>query len=248
MTEYQRPSGATIRVVKSFPTEKERDLHLWLMAQAGPRVALGAVGESPVEISMPLATPRVSSRALVDLLTTYKRLWSTANPRTPVSRKEYRNYVLERYRDTSRFSSASADGLPILQQAAQREQELYFGGSEPVGDMPLRGSVFTHGDAIVSNAVGTPAGVRLIDFSPRPTPSEIEIDFSKLLFSAIGFDLGPRRGTILRELLCRLTAELDLNDRLVQYYLATHIIRVITREPPRTLARVKFFTEALRHV
>lgn len=244
MAQGHRPSGATIRVVKSFPNEQECGEHLRLMNAASGDIALPCVLESPQEIAMPLAQPRVEAAALVDLLGAYSRLWRMANPRQHVSIGEYHNYVFERAKDTSQIALDDDEARFTLAQAAYLADDLF--PSAQAAHLRAAQFGFTHGDAIVSNAVTTQRGVRLIDFSPRPTPPDREIDASKLVFSALGFDLGPRRQLALRRLLTDLLSS-TMNPALMRYYLTTHLIRVITREPPKTLARRKFFKEVLNH-
>jgi hypothetical protein len=223
-----RPSGATIRVVKTFPNKDDCDEQLRLMRSA-PLYTLHTERVDDVSFAMPLATSAVPPSAYIDLLLTYERFWEMPSGRASVSRRDYHDYVMSR------------PGAGQVNIAKQLAANLY---SYPA-QYPITQRAFVHGDAIISNAVHTPSGVKLIDLSPRPSPSEIELDASKLIFSALGFDMSPENGAALLRLIALIRGR--MNDNLLAYYLATHIVRVASKEPPQTGERFEFFNRALHY-
>lgn len=235
MVNATRPSGATICVLKTFPNAGDCTAQRFKMTVAGADVSAVPTIVDDRRFTLPLYAPRIRTVAFQDLLGVYQRLWARLAPPTPLqtTRAEYHNYVQDRL---SRISIAERGEFDFMLD------DVYA----LVADLPITQNAFVHGDAIISNAVSTPDGPRLIDFAPRAAPPEVEVDFSKLLFSALGFDLSPRRCKVLRHFLTLLEPQMD--PVLVRYYLVTHLIRVFSREPPQTLARVNFFRKVLNHV
>jgi hypothetical protein len=234
MSDDARPSGATIRVVKTFPNAEDCTKQAGLMRVAGEDISLPLLWTSNNQIAMPLAQPIVGPESYIDLLSVYSALWGLP-PQRVATREEYHRYVL------FRGSSAGAD--PVMERALELVGKLYF----LVQHIPVRGSVFVHGDSILGNAVRTREGVRLIDFSPRASPPERMIDLSKLWFSSLGFDMSEERGATLQNLLRDLFS-VERTDPLFRYYLATHLVRVLSREPPTTVARRDFYKKVLFYV
>jgi hypothetical protein len=82
----------------------------------------------------------------------------------------------------------------------------------------------------------------------RFAPSEAEVDIAKLWFSSLGFDTDAATGSSLRVVLWKFPRISNANAELVNYYLATHLVRVLTKEPPATLERVAFYQGVIDHV
>lgn len=240
MSHPLRPSGASVRVVKTFESAPDCEIQAWLMRAAPAHVSLQPTMLGPLSYDLPLCNPHIPASAFLDLMVTYRQLWAAASPRPFVSREEYQEYVVSRPRPMA--LTAAADNIWF--KAQERLEEFYA----QIKDLPIEQRAFTHGDSILSNAVWTSGGVRLIDFSPRPTPGEREIDFAKLRFSALGFDISvPQRRRELRAAIEVARKELEPNTRLERYYLVSHVIRVMAKEPPETINRQRFFEGALNH-
>lgn len=237
-----RPSGASVLVLKTFNSEEEC-LEQCRLMQAAPRhVALSPALVDRASYTLPLCNPHVPSSAFFDLLTTYIALWSAPkNPRAAVSLELYHEYVVSRLPPKEAMPGVAE----LFEKALKSEYAAY---------LPLKGArhvpdtKFTHGDAIVGNAVHTTGGVRLIDFSPRPTPGDPEIDVAKLIFSSLGFDLNGKRRKEFGSALKVFRAAGAFKPELIRYYLASHIVRVLSKEPPETLNRKQFYEGALNHV
>jgi hypothetical protein len=242
MSDGQRPSGATICVLKTFFSyaDFEEQFRIMLAVPSHIGVEVRRSG-SDWAYTMPLGHPRVPTRAFTDLLSTYESLWACPSPREARSRDAYHDYVLERAAAAAGLE-LSTDDQRTLARALSTLETLY----KDVLCIPITQRAFVHGDAIVGNAIYTQGGVRLIDFSPRFSPSEIEVDYSKLVFSALGFDLRKERGVELLNLLGSWRLKLD--PQLVAYYLTSHLIRVFSKEPPRTIDRRRFYEKVLHYV
>lgn len=244
MSTEVRPSGASIRVAKTFATAEECAMQCGLMTSAPASVAVQPVVTGAVSCEMPLYTPEVPPEAFLDLFATYVRLWDVpTSPREYVSHEKYTEYVLAR--------PMPAETMPGVRELFSAARVRFVSESTYVdGRGKPAMNCFTHGDAIYGNAVQTPDGPRLIDFSPRPTPGDPEIDVAKWRFSALGFDLhGDKRDEFNAALRAFLTdPPLIFRSELIRYYLCSHIVRVLSKEPPHTLGRFQFFERVLNHV
>lgn len=240
MSISPRPSGATIQVLKTFATEDECAEQARLMLAAPFSVSMKPTILGPRQYTLPLVTSRVPSSAFMDLLHVYTRLWATPSPRAPVSREDYHAYVTSR--------AAPAHGVGDVRWLWSEALRAAHGLYERIESAPIGAAAFTHGDAIIGNAVMTTAGVRLIDFSPRPTPGEPEIDVAKLQFSSLGFDLDKSRRREFTAVLAAWARGLGASRALIDYYLATHLVRVLSKEPPETINRREFYERTVNYV
>lgn len=238
MTPVRRPSGASIRALKTFEPAQARDCRIQLAIMlAAPREAVIEVEPiSELSYAMPLGTP-VPADAIEDMGRCYERLWSAAAWR-PCDRHTYHNYVFMR---TLQPPPGAEAVLQALRDDVARSYNL-------IRDLRITQEAFVHGDATLSNALMTPAGVRLIDLSPRPSPPEIEIDVAKLMFSAMGFDAHGEHARRLWNLVIALRQKFRPDLALLRYYLATHALRVFLREPPQTAELRKFYQLVSHHV
>lgn len=224
-----RPSGATIRVLKTYTSADECRAQIELAAAAGPWVALPMLPLDANSATMPLATPLTPDR-MGSLVGIYENLWAK-HSRRGCRREAYHDYV---------FARGAHDESELGHRAMLAVTMAY----QNVRDLPIEQSVFVHGDATASNAVLFNNAVRLIDFSPREAPPEREIDVAKLVFSGLGFDTEQKDGY---DLVRTAMTVPGISETLVKYYLLTHLIRVASREPAVTTRRFSFYERVLRH-
>lgn len=243
----KRPSGATLYVLKVFDNAQDCKLQLEKTTTIPAHIALPVTEVSPTSFSMPLANPKVPPSAFFDLCATFSALWSISAAGSIVAtRSEYHNYVMTRELQTFGDKRSRALGMPLFCEARQAAHKLFEDYALSESSPGMNESV--HGDATLSNCVTTPHGVRLIDFSPRAAPPEAEVDIAKLLFSSRGFDTDAETGAALRNVLEWFPRVQSADPRLVNYYFATHIVRVLSKEPPTTLERADFYKEIIDHV
>ena len=229
----KRPSGAELlrAVVKRGMDPVDASLQRVFMEKAGA-LSIPILGKLTDGYVMAMGAD-LPPTMYAQLYQTFERLWAIPSPRRPVFPEAYLAYVKERAITCTR---------PIVTFAC----EMLFGLPVPEGRYR---TWFTHGDANLSNALLYEGTVRLIDFSPKPTPSDCAIDQAKLLLSAAGFD-NDQPAQALRDLRKEWRDGWDLvNDepriydpRLKFYYLS-HIIRVASRDPRHD----EFFFKALRN-
>lgn len=238
MTPVRRPSGAAIRALKTFPPEKARDCRLQLAVMlAAPRSAVIEVEPvSDLSYAMPLGAP-VPADSIEDMGRCYETLWN-ARPMRACDRHTYHSYVFMR-------TVRPPPGAEAAYQAARDDVARAY---NRVRDLRITQEAFVHGDATLSNALLTADGVRLIDLSPRSSPPEIEVDIAKLMFSAMGFDAHGEHARRLWKLVSDLRAKFRPDHALLQYYLASHAVRVFLREPPTTEALRVFYRLVSQHV
>jgi hypothetical protein len=200
--------------------------------------ALDYTGGVATSYEMPLAMGPVPSEMFPDMLRTLSRLWyADMEPTNVASRLEYQGYILDRGASLERHSQ----GWYLLVLASQKY--------EAVHEKPVKRVICAHGDAIISNFVQTYEGPRAIDLSPRAAVPEIELDLAKLRFSALGFDIvDSERRQALAKLVDFAVDMLGADKALMQYHLAAHAVRVISREPPTDTNRITFFQEVARYV
>lgn len=240
MTAQTRPSGAAIEVLKTFTDAADCHAQFALMVRAGENVAVQPRVIDAFSFAMPLERAEVPRESFFDLLAIYERLWRLRGQRV-CGRSAYHVYVRLR----AEAATTNRRTKSILSELVKIADARY----EFIKELPVLQAAFVHGDAIVSNAVMTAEGPRLIDFSPRESPGEREIDVAKLQFSALGFDLKTpkQRAELFTHLLALINAK-KMSRELLLYYLTTHAIRVFSKEPPRTLERTNFFEGVLDHV
>lgn len=237
---HARPSGATVKVLKTFTSPAECAVQSSLMEAAGPTIAISTERVGTSSYTMPLATGRVPTSAFPALLEVYEDLWNQPNPRPACTRDEYHTYVMGRDLPPG-SATALEDTLAAFKFGVDDLFRAY------VAPLPIEQNAFVHGDATVSNAVFTRGGPRLIDFSVRKSPPEREVDISKLLFSMLGFDLRPQRQEALSEAIRKANLLGSTHRPLLAYYLMTHAVRVFTREPPRYSTQHLFFNSVIDH-
>lgn len=227
-----RPSGAKLFVVKQFEEPAEFQLQYALMILSQP-IALSAKPDlENLTFWMPLAG-RVPFDKTHEIVDAYASLWRSA-PKRACSREVYHAYARSRLHF-----------IPDSEVLGAAVTKLF----DVVKDIPVRTPVMVHGDATYSNAVYLDGQVRLIDFSPKLSPPEAELDVSKLLFSARGFDVDANiEGVALKDACDCYILQENLDARLLKYYLATHVARVMSREPPTTKARENFYATLIRYV
>jgi len=240
----KRPSGATLRVLKIFDNAKDfqRQLERTEVLPAALVVPVRVEGGS--SFSMPLVNPRVPTTAFFDLGATFSALWQQPADTNP-SRHAYHEYVMDRGCSPLLEDRARILGATLLDEALAAADKLF---QSNLALRPLESNEFVHGDATLSNCVMTDDGVRLIDLSPRPAPAEAEVDIAKLWFSSMGFDTDAETGAWLRGVLKSFPRVQRASWPLVNYYFATHIVRVLSKEPPTTLERVEFYRKVIDHV
>ena len=238
MVVVRRPSGASIRALKTFAPEKARDCRLQLaVMMAAPRSAVIEVEPiSDMSYAMPLGSP-LPADAIEDMGACYERLWA-ARPMRPCDRHEYHSYVFMR---TLQPPTGSESEYQAARDDVARAYNL-------IRDLRITQEAFVHGDATLSNALMTSDGVRLIDLSPRSAPPEIEVDIAKLMFSALGFDAHGEHARRLWNLVIKLRQKFRPDLALLRYYLASHAVRVFLREPPTTPELRKFYRLVSHHV
>lgn len=238
-----RPSGATLHVVKTFSDPADAECALALASQAAGVAlpcALAVTGDRGAAIRMPLAAPTTS----IELAhATYARLWQ----RSPLFREGvdstlagYWEYMQNRY-DALQAPGTDRAAQKIGSQFWSYFVDLFTGATVIAEHRP---QAATHGDATVQNVVVHEGRGALIDFSPRSTPSLVEIDIAKLIVSAILFEdaLVPSLGDLMG--LTDLGAEVPL----VKLFAASHLIRVLSREGLGGRVKPIAYTGAFRHV
>lgn len=236
MNQPKRPSGARLSVLKTFDNVAECEAQYRIMVAAPPTVALTVEPMSRTSFAMPLSLSPIPLRAITDFAHCFERLWRESSPRSVCSRELYHRYVL-----TQLEGSELRNGLRAALSAAVGH---HYAG---VATLPVTQNVFVHGDATLSNAVWTSDGVRLIDFSPRATPSEFEVDLAKMMFSALGFDTEGARSRVLWTEVERLMRTYRPDLALLPYYLATHACRVASKEPPSSPRQIEFYERVLNY-
>ena len=238
-----RPSGATLTVLKTFESKDDFEAQLYRTRAVPLHIALEVTPVSERAYQMPLVTSVVPAAAFYELAATFQALWALGDPAAPTSRQAYHGYVQSREFAAATPSRSRVLGEPLLIRAKEQTDALFpaIANFSSVAE-------YTHGDATLSNCVFTDAGVRLIDFSPRPAPPEAELDIAKLRFSSLGFDTDSARGILLDAAMKGLHRVRSCRERLVNYYLATHVVRVLSKEPPATLERVNFYQKVIDHV
>lgn len=234
----RRPSGASLSVLKTFESASDCEAQYRITMAAPPTVALPVEPMSVRSFCMPLARAFIPMDAFADFAGCFERLWREPSRRGACSRTMYNEYVTRRLGPESSTLRAK-----LRNRLYDRIQDAF---SEIVG-LPITQNAFVHGDATLSNAVLTGDGVRLIDFSPRPMPPELEIDLSKLMFSAIGFDTEGARSRALWREVERLMRSYRPDLMLMKYYLLTHAARVASREPPTTPLQIEFYEKVQKY-
>lgn len=238
-----RPSGATLFVRKTFKSGEDCEGQYRLLCALPDTVALKPFaldfnGGVATSYDMPLALGAVGNEDLYAVLATLGRMWHSkiADSRA-ASRAEYHDYVRSRTLAFERFSMGQRLWM-LCDQLFSR-----------VKDKSVREPVVVHGDAIISNFVQTHFGPRVIDPSTRPCVPEVELDISKLWFSALGFDVKSedRRAELFK--MVELSSVLTGSDfDLLRYHLAAHAVRVYSKEPPRDNDRIVFFRKVAENV
>lgn len=233
-----RPSGATLMVLKSFDNAGDGATQFQLLraAPAGAVLRPFELRDAGHSFTMPLAKGR--TRDYRGMLAALKLLWAAPSMRV-CSREDYHTYAMTRVPGKSSFAA-----FPALYRAMQEETEEFYRST--IVDRPIEQDAFVHGDCTVSNFVGTFDGPRAIDLSPRPSPPEIEVDVAKLWVSATGFDIAwDKHRRHLAEALMELEAERPVSQVLLEYYRATHLLRVMSKEPPNDEGRFHFYKESI---
>lgn len=246
-----RPSGASLSVVKRFSSADDfakQCATLKAAAISGTTVPILDEDCAKFTLTMPFFEPRVPHAALSEVVPTFEKLWAVpAAPQRVCTRYAYHEYVMTR--EVAKLEGMTQREMSVAQtlhdNACKLADELYT----PIHRWHVLENSFVHGDATLSNCVYAPdIGVRFIDLSPRRSPPEKAIDLAKLLFSAIGFDTDADVGEALFRNVHRSLPYRQATLTLVRYYYATHIVRVLAKEPPRTLERRDFYKKALEYV
>lgn len=239
-----RPSGARVYVLKTFPSEADclSQFNL-LMAAPDDAVVRPLQFVEDRGFAMPLLRQHIPDYAISDVRRCLMRLWKAPDPRPATSRAAYHAYVLSR----EPVGPSCHPEYQDLLRATKAEIELAY---LHVCNIPVRQKVFVHGDAILSNFVyRPPSDVMAIDLSVRGAPSEREVDASKLLMSACGFDVAEiHRRRLIGNQVSRLVETYALDTTLMDYYLLSHLVRVATKEPPNDRERMSCYERVLRYV
>lgn len=236
--DQYRPSGAALRAMKIFADREDFERQVRLIEAAhGLAIPIVLGDDPPLSFFMPMAAPVVSEAMFFDVTRVLNLLWRRQGPSwRNCGREEYHTYVMSR-----EFSTAVGPVARAFLDAAKALASTLYDPS-----VPITSDSFVHGDATISNFVYY-NGVRIIDLSPRPSPPELELDLAKLLFSARGFDTTAARGASLEHWVRSTPAYRTSREALVRYYLATHVVRVLSKEPPATLERQQFFSEIINY-
>lgn len=236
MNQPKRPSGARLSVLKTFDNVAECEAQYRIMVAAPPTVALAVEPMSRTSFAMPLATASIPIGAIGDFAHCFERLWRETSPRAACSRDAYHRYVA-----TQMERSEVRNGLRAALLSALGHHYA------KMANLPISQNAFVHGDATLSNAVMTHDGVRLIDFSPRAAPSEFEVDLSKMMFSALGFDTDGARSRALWREVERLMRAYRPDLTLLGYYLVSHAVRVSSKEPPAFPRQTEFYERVVSY-
>jgi thiamine kinase-like enzyme len=174
-----------------------------------------------------------SQQDYVALATCYRKLWACPSDN---------EFTLDNYHAYVGTRAAAAPHIGAVQSAWFYAESVHPDTRRYVRENPRA----THGDATLANAIVTDDGVRLIDFSVAPAPGDPLLDQAKLVLSVAGLDdgytnLGSMRGQLglLKKALPELPIELPSDYiplwrptlQLLAYYMATHLVRVGSREP-----------------
>lgn len=232
MRNSTRPSGASLEVVKTFSDAVEAERQYQLMTATSTALPVRRLSDN--QFSMPLVSQRIPPSAFVDVLRMFELLWQQPPLAWRVaSRAQYADYVRQRI------------GAIKDQQLRPRLSAVFEKAYADAAGRPSDRAVFVHGDATLSNCVYTEEGVRFIDFSPKASPPEEEVDLAKLLFSSYGFDTDRDQGSALRRVVSSTGAFRRASPALITFYLVSHLARVASKEPAETLARKRFYLEVL---
>ena len=221
MTPVRRPSGASIRALKTFEPAQARDCRIQLAIMlAAPREAVIEVEPiSELSYAMPLGAP-VPADAIEDMGRCYERLWN-APPWRRCDRHTYHSYVFNR---SIQPPTGAEETLQMVRDNVARAYNV-------IRDLRITQEAFVHGDATLSPALMPPAG-----------------DIAKLMFSALGFDAHGEHARRLWNLVVALRQKFRPDLALLRYYLASHALRVFLREPPKTTELRRFYQLVSSHV
>ena len=228
-------------VLKSFESADDCQAQFRLLMAAPERAVLRPyeLMNAGYSFTMPLALGRTSD--YLGICAALRELWKA--PATQAcSRATYHEYAMSRTPGNSCYSKFA----PLFDKLKRETADFY---RQFIVDKPIYQNVFVHGDAIVSNFVNTNDGPRAIDLSPRLAPPEIEVDIAKLWLSALGFDVhGPKQRADLASSIALLEKEAKPDQQQVIYYHATHLLRVMAKEPPNDRDRWEFYQRSTNYV